>query len=48
MTAAAIRNLPTASLRQVVNGMAFALGYKWADHTARDIAVQELNRRAGR
>ena len=45
MTSDQIRSLPTPTLRQVVNGMAFALGHKWADRTARLIAQGEIDRR---
>lgn len=47
MTADQIRSLSTPALRQIVNGMAFAVGHKWADHTARVIAGGELDRREG-
>jgi hypothetical protein len=45
MTSDQIRSLPTQTLRQVVNGMAHALGHKWADRTARLIAQGEIERR---
>ena len=47
MTSQQIRSLSTPALRQVVNGMAFALGHKWADRTARLIAQGEIDRRNG-
>jgi hypothetical protein len=47
MPADQIRSLSTQALKQVVNGMAYAMGHKWADHTARVIAGGELDRREG-
>lgn len=45
MTADQIRKLPTAALKMIVNGMAFAQGHKWADRTAALIASTEMDRR---
>ena len=47
MTANQIRSLPTAALKMIVNGMAFAQGHKWADRTASLIASAEMDRRDG-
>lgn len=47
MTADQIRSLPTAALKMIVNGMAFAQGHKWADRTASLIASTEMDRRDG-
>jgi hypothetical protein len=48
MTSDQIRSMSTPALRQIVNGMAFALGHKWADRTASLIAQGEIDRRRGR
>ncbi len=40
-----ITAMTTKSLHQIVNGMAYALGHKWADRQARLIAGMELDRR---
>lgn len=45
MTSDQIRSLNTPALRQVVNGMAYANGHKWADRCARLIAQGEIDRR---
>lgn len=45
MTSEQIRTLPTDALRGICNGMAFALGAKWADRNARMIAQGEIDRR---
>lgn len=45
MTSEQIRSLSTPALKQVANGMAYALGHKWADRIAGLIASQELDRR---
>lgn len=45
MSSDQIRSLSTPALKQVVNGMAFALGHKWADRMARLIAQGEIDRR---
>lgn len=45
MTSEQIRSLPTPALKQVCNGMAYAMGHKWADRTARIIAQGEIDRR---
>lgn len=47
MTSDQIRRLPTAALKMIVNGMAFAQGHKWADRTAALIASTEMDRRDG-
>lgn len=47
MTSNQIRSLSTPALKQVANGMAFALGHKWADRMARIIAQDEIDRRNG-
>ena len=47
MTADQIRSLPTAALKMIVNGVAYAQGHKWADRTARLIAGGEMDRREG-
>lgn len=47
MTGEQIRKLPTAALKMIVNGMAFAQGHKWADRNASLIAAGELDRREG-
>lgn len=47
MTSQEIRSLNTPALKQVANGMAYALGAKWADRLARIIAQGEIDRRNG-
>lgn len=47
MTSDQIRSLPTATLKMIVNGLAYAQGHKWADRTATLIASAELDRRDG-
>ena len=45
MTADQIRSLPTAALKMIVNGVAYAQGHKWADRTARLIAAHSRGKR---
>ena len=47
MNSQQIRSLSTPALKQIVNGMAYALGHKWADRQARLIAQGEIDRRNG-
>jgi hypothetical protein len=45
MTSQQIRSLPTPALKQVANGIAYAMGHKWADRMAGLIAQGEIDRR---
>ena len=47
MTSQQIRSLSTPALKQIVNGMAYAQGAKWADRAARGLAQSEFDRRNG-